>query len=197
MTLCFMVKVLIKNVFYIPIIRICASNSRTIEGGQKDLLREINYIDVLNRRHKDYSILPQYFGKVNTNLGTGYVFEIIRDYNGNKTQTLEDFITSPTLFAENFDLIVHLLKNLKDELYKNEIITMVLFPENILFQKTDENTYRVRIVNDMGSAVLIPLEYHFKYFAHTKILRRWKMFLDVLRNKYASHLSEKLIEKIK
>lgn len=166
-------------------------------GGQKDLLREINYIDVLNRRHKDYSILPQYFGKVNTNLGTGYVFEIIRDYNSNKTQTLEDFITSSTLFAENFDLIVHLLKNLKDELYKNEIITMVLFPENILFQKTDENTYRVRIVNDMGSAVLIPLEYHFKYFAHTKILRRWKMFLDVLRNKYASHLSEKLIEEIK
>lgn len=192
-----MVKVLIKNVFYIPIIRICVSNSRTIEGGQKDLLREINYIDVLNRRHKDYSILPQYFGKVNTNLGTGYVFEIIRDYNGNKTQTLEDFITSPTLFAENFDLIVHLLKNLKDELYKNEIITMVLFPENILFQKIDKNTYRVRIVNDMGSAVLIPLEYHFKYFAHTKILRRWKMFLDVLRNKYASHLSEKLIEEIK
>lgn len=192
-----MVKVLIKNVFYIPIIRICVSNSRTIGGGQKDLLREINYIDVLNRRHKDYSILPQYFGKVNTNLGTGYVFEIIRDYNGNKTQTLEDFITSPTLFAENFDLIVHLLKNLKDELYKNEIITMVLFPENILFQKIDKNTYRVRIVNDMGSAVLIPLEYHFKYFAHTKILRRWKMFLDVLRNKYASHLSEKLIEEIK
>ena len=74
---------------------------------------------------------------------------------------------------------------------------MVLFPENILFQKTDENNYRVRIVNDMGSAVLIPLEYHFKYFAHTKILRRWKMFLEVLRNKYASHLSEKLIEEIK
>ena len=69
--------------------------------------------------------------------------------------------------------------------------------ENILFQKTDENTYRVRIVNDMGSAVLIPLEYYFTHFAHTKIKRRWKMFLNVLRNKYASHLSEKLIEEIK
>ena len=185
MTLCFMVKVLIKNVFLHPHNKNLCIKLAYNRGGQKDLLREINYIDVLNRRHKDYSILPQYFGKVNTN------------YNGNKTQTLEDFITSPTLFAENFDLIVHLLKNLKDELYKNEIITMVLFPENILFQKIDKNTYRVRIVNDMGSAVLIPLEYHFKYFAHTKILRRWKMFLDVLRNKYASHLSEKLIEEIK
>lgn len=161
------------------------------EGGQKDLIREINYIDVLKRRHKDYSILPKYFGKVNTNLGTGYVFEIIRDYNNGRTQTLEDFITDLNLFSQNYSLIVRLLKELKEKLYKNEIITMVLF------QKTDENTYRVRIVNDMGSAVLIPLEYHFKYFAHTKILRRWKMFLDVLRNKYASHLSEKLIEEIK
>lgn len=167
------------------------------EGGQKDLIREINYIDVLKRRHKDYSILPKYFGKVNTNLGTGYVFEIIRDYNNGRTQTLEDFITDLNLFSQNYSLIVRLLKELKEKLYKNEIITMVLFRENILFQKTDENTYRVRIVNDMGSAVLIPLEYHFKYFAHTKILRRWKMFLDVLRNKYASHLSEKLIEEIK
>lgn len=167
------------------------------QGGQKDLIREINYIDVLKRRHKDYSILPQYFGKVNTNLGTGYVFEIIRDYNNGRTQTLEDFITDLNLFSQNYSLIVCLLKELKEKLYKNEIITMVLFPENILFQKTDENTYRVRIVNDMGSAVLIPLEYHFKYFAHTKILRRGKMFLEVLRNKYASHLSEKLIEEIK
>lgn len=167
------------------------------EGGQKDLIREINYIDVLKRRHKDYSILPKYFGKVNTNLGTGYVFEIIRDYNNGRTQTLEDFITDLNLFSQNYSLIVRLLKELKEKLYKNEIITMVLFPENILFQKTDENTYRVRIVNDMDSAVLIPLEYHFKYFAHTKILRRWKMFLEVLRNKYASHLSEKLIEEIK
>ena len=190
-------KALTKNVFLHPHNKNLCIKIAYNEGGQKDLIREINYIDVLKRRHKDYSILPKYFGKVNTNLGTGYVFEIIRDYNNGRTQTLEDFITDLNLFSQNYSLIVRLLKELKEKLYKNEIITMVLFPENILFQKTDENTYRVRIVNDMGSAVLIPLEYHFKYFAHTKILRRWKMFLEVLRNKYASHLSEKLIEEIK
>lgn len=54
----------------------------------------------------------------------------------------------------------------------------------------------MRIVNDMGSAVLIPLEYHFKYFAHAKILRRWKMFLDVLNNLYTSPLKTKLIKEI-
>ena len=166
-------------------------------GGQKDLLREINYISVLRRRNKDYSLLPQYYGEVNTNLGKGYVFEIIKDYDGNKCQTLEDFITSPELFADKFTMIASLLKQLKDELYKNEIITMVLFPENIIFQKTSENKYRLRIINDMGSSVLIPLEYHFTYFAHTKILRRWTKFLDVLKNNYQSPLINKLIEEIK
>lgn len=167
------------------------------KGGQKDLLREINYINVLARRHKDYNILPKYYGTVETNLGTGYVFEIIRDYDGNKSKTLENFITSSTSFAEHFSLIVNLLKHLKNELYKNEIITMVLFPKNIIFQKMDADNYRIRIVNDMGSSVLIPLDYYFEYFAHTKILRRWEKFLNVLRTKYASPLSEKLIEEIK
>lgn len=101
------------------------------------------------------------------------------------------------MFADNFTMIASLLKRLKDELYKNEIITMVLFPENIIFQKTAENKYRLRIINDMGSSVLIPLEYHFTYFAHTKILRRWTKFLDVLKNNYQSPLINKLIEEIK
>lgn len=166
-------------------------------GGQKDLNREINYIQVLRRRNKDYSILPQYYGKAETNLGTGYVFEIIRDYDGNKCKTLEDFITSNKLFSENFNLIVTLLKELKSELYNNEIITMVLFPENIIFQQTAENVYKVRIINDMGSSVLIPLEYYFTYFARTKILRRWVKFLEVLKTNYNSPLTDKLINEIK
>lgn len=49
----------------------------------------------------------------------------------------------------------------------------------------------------MGSAVLIPLEYHFKYFAHTKILRRWEKFLIKLQQKHPSDLVEELIKEIK
>lgn len=167
------------------------------DDGKDDILREIDYMRILEKRKKNYEILPQYYGIVETNLGSGYVFEIIRDYNGNKCKTLEDFITSPSLFTENFNLIVNMLKKLKNELYNNEIITMVLFPENILFQKLSEVEYRIRIVNDMGSAVLIPLEYYISYFAHAKISRRWVKFLDVLKNNYPSDLTYKLIEKIK
>lgn len=47
----------------------------------------------------------------------------------------------------------------------------------------------------MGSTVLVPLEYYFKYFAHTKILRRWERFLISLYKKHPSFLVQKLIEK--
>lgn len=94
-------------------------------------------------------------------------------------------------------MIVSLFKQLKTDLYKNEIITMLLFPSNIIFQKTAPDNYRARIINDMGSAVLIPLEYHFKYFAHTKILRRWEKFLIKLQQKHPSDLVEELIKEIK
>lgn len=192
-----MVKVAIKNALFILKIKIYVLKLHIIGGGQKDLLREINYISVLRRRNKNYTLLPQYYGEVETNLGKGYVFEIIKDYDGNKCKTLEDFIISDKLFFENFNLIITLLKKLKTELYDNEIITMVLFPENIIFQRTAENNYRVRIINDMGSSVLIPLEYYFTYFARTKILRRWIKFLEVLKTNYNSPLTDKLIEKIK
>lgn len=42
---------------------------------------------------------------------------------------------------------------------------MCLFPENIIFQKISAEKYKVRIVNDIGTGILIPLEYYFHYFA--------------------------------
>lgn len=167
------------------------------EDGKQDILREIKYLQILDKRGKNYDILPKYYGTIQTNLGQGYIFELICDYDGKKSITLEDFILSPKLFADKFDFIANMLQNLKRQLYENEIITMVLFPENIIFQKLSDTEYQIRIVNDMGSSVLIPLEYYFKYFAHTKILRRWNRFLDVLTTKYNSPLSKKLVQKIK
>ena len=166
-------------------------------GGQTDLLREINYIKVLKRRNKNYDLLPQYYGEIETNLGHGYLFEVIRNFDKSKSIILQEILLSPSLFKQNFDLTVKMVQALKSKLFDNEIITMGLFPENVILQKISANEHKVRIVNDMGSGVLIPLEYHFTYFAHTKILRRWTKFLDVLKNNYQSPLINKLIEEIK
>ena len=156
-------------------------------------MREINYLKVLQRRKKDYSILPQYYGEVKTNLGKGYVYELIRDYDNAQSLTLEDILTNQNLFNIMFETVKNMLLFLKTSLLKNEIITMGLFPENIIFQKTAPDKYNIRLVNDMGSGVLIPLEYHFHYFAKAKVERRWQEFLNTLKNNYNSELTTKLI----
>lgn len=192
----FSVQDVIKNVICILQKIPYASKSRTIGGGQTDLLREINYIKILKKRNKNYDILPKYYGEIETNLGHGYVFEVIRNYDKSKSITLQEILLDEKLFDNYFNLTVKLLKDLKNNLFENEIITMGIFPENIIFQQTAHQTYKVRIVNDMGSGVLIPLEYHFRYFAKAKVARRWEEFCANLKKLYPSKLTNELINLI-
>ena len=191
----FSVQDVIKNVICILQKIHYASKSRII-GGQTDLLREINYIKILKKRNKNSDILAKYYGEIETNLGHGYVFEVIRNYDKSKSITLQEILLDEKLFDNYFNLTVKLLKDLKNNLFENEIITMGIFPENIIFQQIDSQTYIVRIVNDMGSGVLIPLEYHFLYFAKAKVARRWEEFITNLKKLYPSGLTNKLISLI-
>lgn len=166
-------------------------------GGQEDINREISYIKILNKRKKNYSILPKYYGRIETNLGTGYIFELIKNFDNTECKTLQDFLSDRKLLSENFETILKLLKTLKRDLFDNEIITLDLFAHNILLQKVNKQTYQIRIVNDMGSAVLIPLEYYFHYFAKAKIQRVWNRFVESLNRKYPSILIDKITSEIK
>lgn len=166
------------------------------EEGWKDLKRELEYIEVMNRKGKDYSVLPKYYGGVKTNLGNGYVYDFITNYDGTKCITLEDVIRDETLFLKTFDVLALKLIELKSILLKNEIITMGLWPENIIIQYIDKDNFRLRVINDMGSAALIPLEYYFIYVAKLRVRKRWNRFLGTLKTNYGSKLVDKLVEEI-
>ena len=47
-----------------------------------DLSRELRYRKILHSQNKTISLLPKYYGEINTNLGKGYIFERIQDYDG-------------------------------------------------------------------------------------------------------------------
>jgi hypothetical protein len=166
------------------------------DGGVKDLAREIRYIHVMRHQHKDSTLLPRYYGPVRTNYGMGHAFEMIIDAEGTTCHTLEEFLQHPESLQSYFEPITELLRQMKKELIDKEIITMGLYPENILFQHLSDGTYKVRLVNDMGSKTWIPLEYFSKYFAHRRVVERWKEFLKTIMRKYPSSQAEALIKKI-
>ena len=97
---------------------------------------------------------------------------------------------------ENFSLIAKMLRSLKNNLVENKIITMGLFPENILFQKVDKDNTVIRVVDDIGSAALIPLEYYFSFLAKKRINKRWARFLETLKQMYPSETMNMLVKKL-
>lgn len=165
--------------------------------GQKDLDREIKYLKVLKRKNKNYDILPAYYGPIETNLGTGHVYEFIQDINGGQCRTLTDYLQDPTLLNSNVSMLIEELQKLKTDLIENEIITMDIFPTNILVQWVGASNYRLRVINDMGSPALIPLEYYFSSIAKAKIIRHWNRFILHLERNYSDPAIISLIQAIK
>ena len=166
--------------------------------GQKDLDRELRYLEVVSSCGGEHRMLPKYFGPVETNIGKGHVYEFITDYNGKACLTLELLCRDDKLLAQYFDEIVNKLKQLKADMLNENIITMGLFAENILFQRVSASEFLVRVVNDMGSAALIPLEYYFGFIAKIRIKKRWRRFIEHLLNDYGSkELVVKLVNAIK
>lgn len=135
-------------------------------------------------------------GGVKTNLGNGYVYDFIVNHDGSICITLEDIIQDEQLFSDMYDVLVEKLRELKHTLIENEIITMGLWPENIIIQYTDKNNFTLRLINDMGSAALIPLEYYISHVAKLRIKKRWTRFLATLKTHYGSALVDKLVEEI-
>ena len=166
--------------------------------GQKDLDRELKYLKVLSARGGEHRMLPKYFGSVQTNYGIGHIYEFITDYDDRPCWTLEYLCEEDGLLGQHFNMVVKKLKQLKEDMLNESIITMGLFAGNILFQRLSANEFTVRIVNDMGSAALIPLEYYFDYVARIRIKKRWNRFIEHLLNDYGSNeLVIKLVEEIR
>lgn len=187
-----------KNCYHHPFDKSLCIKLAYNEEGQKDLSRELKYLAVLKKKDKDYSVLPKYYGPVQTNLGLGHVYELLEDYDGQKSKTLKDYLTDASLLKANLPMLITELKKLKTTLIDNEILTMGIASENILFQRKNpaDKLPSLRVINDMGSPALIPLEYHFSCFAKAKVKRHWQRFMKHILKICSFPEAKKLVENI-
>lgn len=152
------------------------------EVGKMTVKRELNYIQVLRNRKLDLHIMPEYFGTVETNRGTGYVYELIVNYDRTPAKCAGDFFRDSELLHQYFDRLVEGHCMVRDNLYQNQIVTMRLTPPNILMPEVSPGEYVFRVVSDIGSPVAIHLDYHVAYFARQKVTKRWNEYKkEILR----------------
>ena len=147
-----------------------------VAGDLSESKREQSYYKLLQKRGISWNILPRFHGVIETNLGAGAVFDLIRDYDGNISKTLEYYLSSEQLDSAENPGISQAISAFKKELYRQSIITMTLSPKNIMYKKTGPNEGRLVLIDNIGNSDFIPICSYIDSLAKKKITRKLLRF---------------------
>lgn len=144
----------------------------------KQTKREIKlYKSLLKRKDIQYAHLPKFYGTVKTNLGKGFVVDLIRDYDNEISKPLLWYLKQgyPITKFEPY------LDEVKNYLINNLIIiNHDLYEGNLLFQKLTKNKARLVIIDGIGDVVFIKWLNIFQSHVKSKIQRRWNYIINRL-----------------
>ncbi|MDX1484322.1 MAG: YrbL family protein [Alphaproteobacteria bacterium] len=144
--------------------------------GAHESRREIKYYEHLARRRISWEHLPRFHGCVDTSLGIGTVFDLIRDHDGEISQTLEGRLASSPLLEADRARLAQSLRTLKNYLIEQRIITRTLKAKNILCNKPDRESVRLVLCDNIGNTDFIPICSFVDFLATKKIIRKWRRF---------------------
>ena len=155
-----------------------------VSGNDKECKRERKYYSYLEKRGTSWNVIPRYYGDIETNLGSGSVFDLVLDHDGTVSKSLKYYLSPDNKAEADYSRLSDSLCLLKDNLFQQQIITMTLDPKNILCKKLASGSFQLIVIDNIGNSVLIPICNVSSYFTRKKILRKWKRFEDRLLSRY-------------
>ncbi len=139
------------------------------------LCKELRYTMKLQKRNTEkyaYPFYAQFLECVETNLGKGFVFDLIRDEDsGEISKTYEYYLMeNQTVFDDQelkvaFDLLI-------EQMAKHKVIAHDIGISNICCKIDKEGSLQMILIDGLGHRDFLPLVDRFSYFAKNKILRR-------------------------
>ncbi len=147
-----------------------------VAGDMSESKREQSYYKLLQKRDICWDILPRFHGLIETNKGAGAVFDLIRDFDGEVSKTLEHYLSTKSLDSTENPGISQAISVFKQELYRQSIITMTLSPKNIMYKKTAANEGRLILIDNIGNSDFIPICNYIDSLAKKKITRKLLRF---------------------
>lgn len=158
-------------------------NPRRIKGITKGIIRENKYYKTLQKRAINWSQLSQYSGDIETTLGLGSVYQLIRDEDDAISQSLEKYFFTPGFIIENQKKIIDALCQLYLYMQENRILTTSLLPRNIVVA-IHENKFKLVIIDDIGNSEFVPFSSFIPCLSHKKIQRKWLKMLSFIEKKH-------------
>ena len=158
-----------------------------VAGDHKETVREQSYYRLLEKRRISWKMLARFYGNVETNRGPGAVFELVRDYNGTVSRTLEHYFSATDAADLTYQMLSQELPLLKQYLLHWKIVTMSIKPDNIVFKKTGVSEGNLVVIDNIGNSDFIPICNYVDFMAVRKIHRKWRCFEDLLAKEYAGN----------
>jgi hypothetical protein len=155
-----------------------------VAGDHKETAREQSYYRLLEKRAISWKMLARFYGNAETNRGPGAVFELIRDYNGEVSKTLDHYISAGNSTGIDYQDLSRALSVLKQYLLKWKIVTMTIRSGNVVFKKNSASEGTLVIIDNIGNSDFIPICNYVDYIARRKIRRKWQRFEDSLAKNY-------------
>ena len=156
-----------------------------VAGDHKETVREQSYYRFLEKRNIAWRMLARFYGNVETNLGEGAVFELIRDYNGAVSKTLDHYFSPINETDRDYQYLYQALHGLKQYLLKWKIVTMSLKPQNIVYKKTDDSEGFLVVIDNIGNSDFIPVCNYVGWMAKRKTHRKWQRFEELLAGEFS------------
>jgi hypothetical protein len=138
---------------------------------------DFTYFNYLKKHNVDLSHITKCYGWVNTNIGTGLIFDRVENYDGTAIKTFSYYSKHNLL---NKETSLSLVNELKDYLFKNNILFVDASLSNIFCQKISPDRFKLIVFDGLGgrrTGFKFRLYMWMKIFAKYKIRKQWNKFM--------------------
>lgn len=166
-----------------------------LEEKCKDWEREKKYREIRKGMGRHSIMLPEYYGEVATNLGTGYIFERVVDYDGKNSKDVGEFLRTTEICPTPLE-IEYLIKRLFYCMLAEKIIVTNAEYCNFLVQRITPNLNQIRVVDNIGSHIIVPLDCYIDKLAERHIKRYFVRLVQETHKDFPHTLSKEQLENI-
>ncbi len=168
---------LARKVFYHPHNRDLCVKIGKPETEVYHLYKEIKYYEKIKNKDVskyDFAFYAKYHGEVETNLGIGFVYDLVKDETTQKISlTLRHYLEMKDSPISD-KTIVKELEKLKMQMIKHKIFVSDLRARNICCKILKNNSVELIVIDGIGHRDFFPFADWFHYFAEKKVERRFR-----------------------
>ena len=155
-----------------------------------DFDREMKYRHALGKRAEEMTLLTKYFGTAETNKGTGYLFENVLDFDGQRSKTLLEHLENP----QSTEDLIKLLLDFKKVFIEEKFVAAGMDPDNFLVQRISTTERKIRIIDNIGTSATFPILYYSDFLMSKRAKKYWKRFVKEIQIDHSEVITRKIAE---